>query len=435
MSVSTPPAGLSESLSGRANARDLRARRFRPSAAPGPDRESRRGRRPSRQALVARPIGFSPVAACGSWRVVLFAGLAIGSWCATMPANVRARKKRFREPGQRHCSPGTTSTGACCPGARSGAERADPYRVWLTEIMLQQTTVPAVAAYYRKFLARWPNVKALAAAKQDDVLAAWAGLGYYARARNLHARRERSWRTNMGGKFPRTAEELARAAGRRALTRRARLPRSPLTSAGGDGRQCRAGDRAALCRRDAAAQGAKPKLARARQALVPERAGDFAQALMDLGAAICTPKRPACANCPWADDCVARKRGIAGTTAGQGAEAGAAAEARRGVCRARCKRRGAAGQAAGQRLAGRHAGAAAGSVDGEISVTRRRRCRRRRSARTGRSAPGIVRHGFTHFELEIEVYVARWLAKRCRKQRARLDRRQRKAAQTSRCPP
>src|ERR1700735_5061375 len=86
-------------------------------------------------------------------------------------------------------------------------KRADPYRVWLSEIMLQQTTVQAVGSYYRKFLERWPDVKALAAAKQDDVLAAWAGLGYYARARNLHAA-AKLVAEEMGGKFPATAEDL-----------------------------------------------------------------------------------------------------------------------------------------------------------------------------------------------------------------------------------
>ena len=80
-----------------------------------------------------------------------------------------------------------TGTPACCPGARGAASSTDPYRVWLSEIMLQQTTVKAVAPYYARFLSRWPTVDALAAASLDDVLRAWAGLGYYARARNLHA--------------------------------------------------------------------------------------------------------------------------------------------------------------------------------------------------------------------------------------------------------
>ena len=93
------------------------------------------------------------------------------------------------------------------PSKENGGKRADPYRVWLSEIMLQQTTVQAVAGYYRKFLSLWPDVKALAAAPQEDVLAAWAGLGYYARARNLHAA-AKVVAGQMGGKFPTSAEAL-----------------------------------------------------------------------------------------------------------------------------------------------------------------------------------------------------------------------------------
>ena len=91
-------------------------------------------------------------------------------------------------------------------------KRADPYRIWLSEIMLQQTTVQAVGNYYRKFLAKWPDVKALADARQDEVLAAWAGLGYYARARNLHAA-AKIVAHQMGGKFPATAKSCARCRG------------------------------------------------------------------------------------------------------------------------------------------------------------------------------------------------------------------------------
>ncbi len=99
------------------------------------------------------------------------------------------------------------------PWRAPAGKRADPYRVWLSEIMLQQTTVQAVAGYYRKFLKRWPDVKRLAAAKQDDVLAAWAGLGYYARARNLHAA-AKMVAHEMGGKFPAHRRRPARLAGR-----------------------------------------------------------------------------------------------------------------------------------------------------------------------------------------------------------------------------
>ena len=105
--------------------------------------------------------------------------------------------------------------------------KADPYRVWLSEIMLQQTTVQAVAAYYRKFLERWPTVEALAAAGEDAVLAAWAGLGYYARARNLHAA-ARMVANEMDGVFPGTAGGLRRLPVS-AVTRQARSRPSPMT--------------------------------------------------------------------------------------------------------------------------------------------------------------------------------------------------------------
>ena len=114
------------------------------------------------------------------------------------------------------CSPGTTATGACCRGAPSRARRSIPYRVWLSEIMLQQTTVKTVGPYFARFVARWPDVDALAAAPLDDVLRLWAGLGYYARARNLHACARAV--VERGG-FPRTEAELADAARHRPLYR------------------------------------------------------------------------------------------------------------------------------------------------------------------------------------------------------------------------
>ena len=123
-------------------------------------------------------------------------------------------------------------------------------------------------------------------------------------------------------------------------------------------------------------------------ALVPERAGDFAQALMDLGSAICTPKRPACPNCPWTEDCLARKRGIQEALPVKAPKMRAALEARRRLCGARQHRRGAAGQAPGQGLAGLHAGAAAGTLDGRISVNRAGAEAGTVSRRTGKSGPG-----------------------------------------------
>ena len=245
-------------------------------------------------------------------------------------------------------------------------KRADPYRVWLSEIMLQQTTVQAVAGYYRKFLERWPDVKALAAAKQDDVLAAWAGLGYYARARNLHAA-AKIVADEMGGKFPATAEGLRALPGVGAYTSGA------IAAIAYDERQAAMDANAErviarLYAVETPMPKAKAELHELGQALVPERAGDFAQALMDLGSAICTPKRPACSNCPWTEDCLARKRGIQEQLPVKAPKTRAAVEARRGLCRARQHGRGAAGQAAGQGLAGLDAGAAAGSVARKFPV-------------------------------------------------------------------
>lgn len=191
--------------------------------------------------------------------------------------------------------------------ARGGA-KPDPYRVWLSEIMLQQTRVETVLPYYAKFLARWPDIAALANARQEEVLSAWAGLGYYARARNLHA----CAKTVVGefaGRFPEGEDELRRLPGIGAYTSAAisaiafRRKATPV-----DGNIERVMSR--LFAIEEKLPTAKKTLARLAAEMTPaHRAGDFAQALMDLGATICTPKRPACAICPWADACTARERG------------------------------------------------------------------------------------------------------------------------------
>ncbi len=191
--------------------------------------------------------------------------------------------------------------------ARKG-ERADPYRVWLSEIMLQQTTVKAVAPYYARFLERFPTVTRLAAAPLDEVLSLWAGLGYYARARNLHAC-ARAVAARHGGEFPGTEEELltlpgigtytAAAIAAIAFDRRA----SPV-----DGNIERVIAR--LFAVEEQLPGAKPRIRALAGQLTPaRRAGDFAQAMMDLGDTICTPKKPACVLCPWRAPCAARARG------------------------------------------------------------------------------------------------------------------------------
>jgi A/G-specific adenine glycosylase len=186
----------------------------------------------------------------------------------------------------------------------------DPYRVWLSEIMLQQTTVKAVAPYYARFLERWPDVVALAAAPLDDVLRQWAGLGYYARARNLHAC-ARAVATAHDGRFPDTEVGLQALPGIGAYTAAAIAAIAfdrPVAAV--DGNVERVVTRLFAIEQELPA--AKPAIRKAAQALVPQRrAGDFAQALMDLGATICTPKKPACSLCPWAEPCVARRRGDA----------------------------------------------------------------------------------------------------------------------------
>jgi A/G-specific adenine glycosylase len=283
-------------------------------------------------------------------------------------------------------------------------KRADPYRVWLSEIMLQQTTVAAVAAYYRKFLERWPTVKALAAAPRDDVLAAWAGLGYYARARNLHAAAKMVV-DEFGGRFPDTAEGLRKLPGIGAYTAGA------ISAIAFDERQAAVDANAerVLARIFAVEEPmpkAKPRLRELGQSLVPEkRAGDFAQAMMDLGSAICTPKRPACPSCPWTADCEARKRGIQETLPRKGEE------------KVRPMRRGAAFVARDNNgavlLEKRPEKGLLGSMMQpplgpwtDDFPSRAEALKQAPFPAEWKKRPGIVRHGFTHFELEIEVYSA-----------------------------
>lgn len=185
---------------------------------------------------------------------------------------------------------------------------ADPYRVWLSEVMLQQTTVAAVAGYYERFTRRWPTVEALAAAADAEVMAEWAGLGYYARARNLIA----CARTvAAAGGFPATREGLAALPGIGAYTSAAVAAIAfdrPETVVDGNVERVVA----RLFAVKSPLPKAKPELARRAAALTPKaRPGDFAQGMMDLGATICTPRNPACGICPLVEVCEARARGIA----------------------------------------------------------------------------------------------------------------------------
>ena len=188
--------------------------------------------------------------------------------------------------------------------------KPDPYRVWLSEIMLQQTTVATVRDYYIKFLLLWPKVSDLAAASQDDVLRAWAGLGYYARARNLHACAKEIVR-DWNGKFPDTEEALRTLPGIGPYTAAAIAAIAfDRPHAAVDGNVERVIARFYAIETPLPA--AKPLIKERAQALVPKkRAGDFAQALMDLGATICTPRTANCQICPWTDNCEGRGRSIA----------------------------------------------------------------------------------------------------------------------------
>ncbi|MCZ4344181.1 A/G-specific adenine glycosylase [Sphingomonadaceae bacterium G21617-S1] len=192
--------------------------------------------------------------------------------------------------------------------AAPGAPPTDPYKVWLSEIMLQQTTVAAVKSYYAHFTARWPTVADLARANDAEVMAAWAGLGYYARARNLIAC-ARAIAQDHGGRFPDSEAGLrnlpgigdysaaaiaAIAFGQRAVVVDANVER--VTSR--------------LFAYDGALPANRPEIRALADRITPaERAGDFAQAMMDLGSSICTVRSPQCLICPLHDACAARKAG------------------------------------------------------------------------------------------------------------------------------
>ncbi len=194
------------------------------------------------------------------------------------------------------------------PSAAKRGVKPDPYYIWMSEVMLQQTTVAAVKAYFAKFIARWPTVKDLAEAPNEDVMAAWAGLGYYARARNLKKCAE-AVTFEHGGIFPDTEEGLRALPGIGDYTSAAvaaiafNRPAAVM-----DGNVERVISR--LYAIEAPLPGSKPQMKAKVGELTPiDRPGDFAQAMMDLGATICTPKNPACALLPLNDNCAARLRG------------------------------------------------------------------------------------------------------------------------------
>ncbi|MDE2229013.1 MAG: A/G-specific adenine glycosylase [Alphaproteobacteria bacterium] len=282
--------------------------------------------------------------------------------------------------------------------ARPG-ETPDPYRVWISEIMLQQTTVAAVGPYYRRFLARWPDAAALARAELDDVLHAWQGLGYYARARNLHACARA---VAQRGGFPDSEAGLRELPGIGAYTAAAIAAIAfGRYAAAVDGNAERVLARLYGLRTPLPA--AKPRLRACAAALVPAaRPGDFAQALMDLGATVCTPKKPRCVLCPWRAACRARKLGIAESLP------------RRAAKPPKPKRHGVAfwavNEAGAVLLRRRPAdGLLGGMMEVPSTEWRTKPWRDREAQRAApfkahwRRLPGAVAHGFTHFDLELVV--------------------------------
>ena len=194
------------------------------------------------------------------------------------------------------------------PADRVKGVDPDPYRIWMSEIMLQQTTVAAVKAYFVKFTTLWPTVQDLAAAKDADVMAAWAGLGYYARARNL-LKCARYVTLHHNGMFPRSHEQLLELPGVGPYTAAAvssiafDLPETVV-----DGNVERVIAR--LFDSHTPLPTAKAELTEYAKTLTPQkRPGDYAQAIMDLGATICTPKKPACGLCPWRTNCIGLANG------------------------------------------------------------------------------------------------------------------------------
>jgi A/G-specific adenine glycosylase len=282
----------------------------------------------------------------------------------------------------------------------------DPYRVWLSEIMLQQTTVRAVAPYYVRFVEKWPTVGALAAASLDDVLRAWAGLGYYARARNLHAC-ARAVVARFGGVFPSTVNELSTLPGIGAYTAAAVAAIAfDQRAAAVDGNVERVIAR--LYRVEEELPAAKPRIRALTEGLVPStRAGDFAQAMMDLGATICTPKKPGCILCPWSEGCAARARGDAESFPRKAAKRegklrhGAAFVVVRADGHVLLRTRPEKGLLGGMTEV--PGGAWTHDYDEKTALAAAPKFR---SKPAWRRVPGVVTHVFTHFPLELAVFTA-----------------------------
>ncbi|MGN6497380.1 MAG: A/G-specific adenine glycosylase [Tsuneonella sp.] len=278
-----------------------------------------------------------------------------------------------------------------------GAPAPEPYRVWLSEVMLQQTTTAAVVPYYARFLERWPTVEALAAADEADVMAAWAGLGYYSRARNLIA----CARLVAGrGEFPETEQALRELPGVGAYIAAA----VAAIAFGEPAAVVDANVERVIARLFAIEEplpGARKAIRAHVAALTPAaRAGDFAQAMMDLGATICTPRAPRCLLCPLAAGCAARARGeqerfpVKPAKRARPLRKGTAWWIEQGGA-VRLVRRPGKGMLGGMRALPDDGWPAGGAGDAAPPA-----CGEWQDA-------GIVSHGFTHFDLDLAVRVFR----------------------------
>ncbi len=279
--------------------------------------------------------------------------------------------------------------------AKPGAPLPDPYRVWLSEVMLQQTTVAAVAPYFAKFTEKWPTVEALAAATQEDVMAAWAGLGYYSRARNLV---KCAAEVAARGGFPDSEGELRKLPGLGAYTAAAVAAiafgqRAVVVDANVERVVARLFDI-----RDAL-PGARPQIREATDTITPdERAGDFAQAMMDLGATICTARDAKCLLCPLNADCKGRAEGdplalpVKAKKKARPSRTGTAFWIEKDGKVWLVKRPG-KGMLGGMRALPDDGWSARGDGNGDGPVS------------GAWKAAGVVRHGFTHFDIELGVAV------------------------------
>lgn len=273
----------------------------------------------------------------------------------------------------------------------------DPYRVWLSEIMLQQTTVAAVIPYFERFLTRWPTIAALAAAPRAEVLSAWAGLGYYARARNLHAAAQRL----VAEGIPETEEGWRELPGIGAYTAAAIAAIAngqPTNVVDGNVKRVMARFYAV----ETPLPAAKPELkALAAKLVTADRPGDWAQALMDLGAMLCTLKSPKCDLCPWVKSCAARAMGAPETYPRRAAKVerprrhGAAFRIKRGD-QLWLVRRPDKGMLGGM--------AALPTTDWRAEKWSRAQALKHAPADAAWKKIGQVEHVFTHFALTLDVY-------------------------------